>query len=61
MQHYINEDMLTQLGIDLNGKDVASLLDHLNETLEQRVGAEITDALDDDQRQTLRKLQETAR
>lgn len=60
MQEYITEDSLKKLGIDLEGQDVASLLAHLNETLEERVGAEITDALEDDQLQVLVDLQEKA-
>src|SRR5688500_368795 len=60
MQEYITEDSLKKLGINLEGQDVASLLAHLNETLEERVGAEITDALEDDQLQVLVDLQEKA-
>ena len=60
MQTYITEDMIRQLGINIDGQDVASLLDHLNETLEERVGTEITEALDEDQLQTLLNLQEKA-
>jgi hypothetical protein len=60
MQEYITEDSLKKLGINLEGQDVASLLAHLNETLEERVGAEITEALDDTQLQTLVDLQEKA-
>lgn len=59
-QNYITEDSLKTLGINLEGKDVASLLSHLNDTLEERVGAEITDALDDDQLKVLLDLQEKA-
>ena len=60
MQEYITEDSLKKLGINLEGQDVASLLVHLNETLEERVGAEITDALEDDQLQVLVDLQANA-
>jgi hypothetical protein len=60
MDNYITEDTLREVGINLDGKDVAALLAHLNETLEERVGTEITDALDDDKLQTLLDLQETA-
>jgi hypothetical protein len=55
---YITQDSLTKLGINLDGQDVDSLLSHLNETLEERVGAEITESLDDAQLQTLVDLQE---
>lgn len=60
MQDYITEDSLKRLGINLEGKDIASLLSHLNETLEERVGAEITDALDNTKLQVLVDLQEKA-
>lgn len=60
MQDYITEDNLKSLGIDLEGKDVTSLLTHLNDTLEERVGAEITDALNDEQLKTLVDMQENA-
>lgn len=60
MEEYITKDMLKNLEINLEGKDVDSLLEHLNETLEERVGAEITDALDDTQLQKLLDLQENA-
>lgn len=58
MQEYITEDTLKKLNINLGDQDVASLLAHLNETLEERVGAEITDSLDDTQLQTLIDMQE---
>jgi len=58
--NYITEQNLKAIGINLEGKDIASLLTHLNETLEERVGAEITDTLDDDQLKTLIDMQEKA-
>jgi hypothetical protein len=60
MQEYITEDTLKKLNINLGDQDVASLLAHLNETLEERVGAEVTDSLDDTQLQTLIDMQEKA-
>lgn len=60
MENYITEEMLTQLGINLEGQDITSLLAHLNETLEERVGTEITEALDDTQVHALLDLQEHA-
>jgi len=60
MQEYITEDTLKKLGINLEGQDVASLLTHLNDTLEERVGVEITDSLDDSQLKILLDLQEKA-
>jgi hypothetical protein len=58
--NYVTEDSLKKLGINLETQDITSLLSHLNETLEERVGAEITDALDDNQLQVLVDLQEKA-
>jgi hypothetical protein len=60
MQDYITQDTLTKVGVNLEGQDVASLLTHLNDTLEERVGSEITEALDDAQLQVLLDLQEKA-
>ena len=60
MQNYITEDSLKELGINLGDQDVTSLLAHLNETLEERVGTEITEALEDNQLQALLDLQEKA-
>lgn len=60
MQDYITEESLKNIGINLEGKDVNSLLAHLNDTVEERVGAELTDALDDTQLEELVKLQSTA-
>lgn len=60
MQDYITEDMLKTLNINLVEQDVSSLLAHLNETLEERVGAEITESLDENALKTLLDMQETA-
>lgn len=59
-QQFITESTLDALGIDLTGQDKEALLTHLNETLQERVGAEITESLDDNQLQTLLDLQENS-
>lgn len=59
-QQFITESTLDALGIDLTGQDKEALLVHLNETLQERVGAEITESLDDNQLQTLLDLQENS-
>lgn len=59
-QKYITLEAIQELGINLEGQDVDNLLTHLNETLEERVGTEITNSLDDDKLNELLKLQETA-
>ena len=55
----INKSMLEEAGIDLEGQDIESLLTHLNTTLEERVGTEITESLDDEQLQALLDTQES--
>lgn len=52
----ITEEVLEQIGIT----PTAELLEHLNNTLQERVGAEITEALDDTQLEELVELQQTA-
>lgn len=59
-KQYITKEIIDQLGINLNESDIDSLLAHLNSTLAERVGAEITEELDDDQLETLLDLQATA-
>ncbi|HEV7951772.1 MAG TPA: DUF5663 domain-containing protein [Candidatus Saccharimonadales bacterium] len=57
---YITQSTLETLGIDLTGEDVDALLDDLNETLQERVGTEIAQSLQEDKLLELAKLQETA-
>ena len=56
----ITKQLLDEFGINLEGKDVGALLVHLNTTLDERVGTEITDSLEDDKLKELLELQETA-
>jgi hypothetical protein len=60
MQEFITKESLLSLGINLDGQDVDSLLDHLNDTLQERVGTELTEALNDEQLKTLVELQDKA-
>jgi hypothetical protein len=60
MQDYITKDTLLTLGIDLTDQNVESLLAHLNEAVEERVGAEITESLSDAQLDELVRLQESS-
>jgi predicted house-cleaning noncanonical NTP pyrophosphatase (MazG superfamily) len=55
----ITRQSLEDFGIDLSDRDVDSLLAHLNDTLEERIGAEITEYLSDEQLDELAELQET--
>lgn len=57
---FITQETLDALGIDLSGQDQEALLAHLNETLQERVGAEITEELDDKQLQNLIDMQDNA-
>ena len=58
-EQYITEETLNEIGIDLTGQDKLALLAHLNDTLEERIGVEITESLDDDQLKELLDLQES--
>lgn len=58
MQDYITKDALLALGINLGDQDIDSLLAHLNDTVEERIGAEITESLSDEQLQELIALQD---
>lgn len=58
MDSIITKDLLDEAGIDLVGQDVDALLAHLNQTLEERVGTEITESLNDTQLEELAALQE---
>lgn len=54
----INLEHLKQTGISLEDTDVDKLLSHLNDQLEERIGAEITASLDDEKLNELLDLQD---
>ncbi len=54
----INTQLLKDLGIQLAGEEEESLLSHLQGTLEERVGAEIIELLDEKQLEELVQLQQ---
>ncbi|HEY5695478.1 MAG TPA: DUF5663 domain-containing protein [Candidatus Saccharimonadales bacterium] len=58
-QSYITEKHLEAFGIAVNEADKASLLEHLNDTLKERIGTEIAAVLDDTKLQQLVSLQES--
>ncbi len=60
MNTTITPELLTQTGVSIPAEQVGTLVEQLNAELEERVGEEITNALDDDKLETLAKLQETA-
>lgn len=60
MNTTITPELLTQAGVSVPAEKLDALVEQLNTELEDRVGEEITNALDDDKLETLAKLQETA-
>lgn len=58
MDQLITKEHLDAVGITVAPDEEAALLDHLNETLEERVGLEVADSLNDDQLEALATLQE---
>lgn len=59
MDQYITKETLDAFGISLEGHDETSLLEHLNDTLKERIGTEIAALLDDTRLNELLDLQET--
>ncbi len=57
---YITPSLLTDLGIHLPSGDAESLIAHLNETVEERIGLEIAESLSDEELAEMITLQETA-
>jgi len=57
---YITQSTLESLGIDLSDQDIDALLEDLNETLQERVGTEITQSLSEKQLTELVDMQESA-
>jgi len=56
----ITPTLLAEAGIKIPEDQVADLIDHLNAELEERIGEEITNSLDDDKLEELVELQKTA-
>lgn len=54
----ITKALLDEFGIELGDQDEQVFLQHLNDTLDERVGTEITESLEDDQLKELMDLQE---
>ncbi|MCA9341699.1 hypothetical protein KC952_04185 [Candidatus Saccharibacteria bacterium] len=55
----ITQSDIAQLVSNLPKDEVTTLVDHLNETLEERVGAEIAESLDDNQLAELLQVQDS--
>lgn len=58
-QTYVTAQTLQDFGIAVDDTTVTSLLQHLNDTIEERIGAEIIEALDDAQLEELLAIQES--
>lgn len=55
----ITKELLDEFGITVAEADLENFLAHANQTLDERVGAEIADSLTDEQLETLADLQES--
>lgn len=58
-QPYIDQDVLDDYGITVSDADKQSLIEHLNETVQERIGDEIAAVLSEDKLATLVNLQNT--
>jgi predicted house-cleaning noncanonical NTP pyrophosphatase (MazG superfamily) len=58
IEHLITAELLTSTGIIVPTEQLSPLLDYMNSVLEDRVGEEIVESLNDDQLEELVKLQE---
>lgn len=59
MQELITEDALTAMGIQLSDDDMKALVQHSNDTLNERVGADIVESLSDEQLEEYLALQQS--
>lgn len=57
-EQYVTLATLASFGIQVNETTAQSLLEHINTTVEERIGTEITEALTDEQLKELLDLQE---
>ncbi len=55
---YVTRQMLIDFGIEVSDEDAESLLTHLNEKIEEMIGAELTEALTDAELDELMTIQE---
>lgn len=59
MQQLITEDTLVALGIQLDDNQMKTLVEHANETLSERVGADIIESLDDEKLEEYLAIQQS--
>lgn len=58
-EQYVTKDILETFGVKADDEKITSLLEHINATVEERVGAEITESLSDEQLKELLNLQDS--
>ncbi len=58
MNPIITKDLLAAAGVEVKPEDEESFIEHVNDTLQERVGAEVVESLDDEQLDQLATLQE---
>lgn len=57
-QTYVTVQTLRDFGLTVDDATVDALLQHLNDTIEERIGAEIVEALDDDELKEMLAIQD---
>ena len=57
-EHFVTLETLQSFGIKVDEATADSLLQHINETVEERIGTEITESLTDEQLKELLALQD---
>lgn len=58
MTQIITKDLLTAMGLDLPEEQLDELVEQANATLQERIGAEITESLDDEQLKEFLEVQQ---
>lgn len=58
MNQLITEDTLVAMGIQLSEEEMKTLVQHANETLNERVGADVIESLDDEKLEEYLALQQ---
>lgn len=59
MEAIITKQLLTSAGITIPADQEQTFIEHLNRTLQERIGTEITDSLEDTQLEELVELQQS--
>ena len=59
MQQLITEEVLVAMGIQLSDDQMKTLVQHANDTLSERVGADIVETLDDEQLEQYLAIQQS--